>query len=243
VLTCLVGGLALLVRARPSAGPDLAGAALIVVALAKPTVAAPFFWAVLFVPGRLRPALLVTGLYAALTVAAALFRDGDPVALVRAFLGRGMASAGRGAVEGGYANVHTWLAGAGWGDWSGVAALAMLLALGVWTYRHRGADPWIVAGVAAVVARLWTYHRIYDDALLIVPMIALARIAAGSSGTPAARRAAAALGLAWTASQVPARLHYDGPLVEAFKAAQAVVWFTTLAILVSLVRPAPRPRA
>jgi hypothetical protein len=243
VLAAVMGGLALIVRPRTSFRSDLAGAALITLALAKPTVAAPFFWAVLLLPGRLRPALLVVGSYAALTVTAALVRDGDPVALLRAWLARGVTSAGRGAVSGGYANVHTWLAAAGCSEWSGVAALAMLAALGVWTYHRRDADPWIVAGVAAVVARLWTYHRIYDDALLLVPMVALARTAAGAAEMPTRRRAAATLVLAWVASQAPARLHYGGPPLDVvFAAGQTVVWFGTLAALLSLARPSDAGR-
>jgi len=55
----LVTGLLLLGRKRRSWGVDVTSAALILVALTKPTVAAPFFWMVMFVPGRLRPALLV----------------------------------------------------------------------------------------------------------------------------------------------------------------------------------------
>ena len=32
-------------------------------------------------------------------------------------------------------------------------------------------------GVAAYVARLWTYHRWYDDMLILLPMVALFRVA------------------------------------------------------------------
>jgi hypothetical protein len=181
VLAALMAGMVLLLHGTPSLGRDLAAATLIAIALAKPTVTAPLFWAVLLVPGRVRPAVLTCLLYAALTAFAAAFQQRDTLALVAAWLQRGMASAGRGAITGGYANVQSWLAAAGLDAWSGKAALAMLGGLGVWTFVHRRADPWIVLGVGAVVARLWTYHRIYDDALLLLPMIALARIATGVS--------------------------------------------------------------
>jgi hypothetical protein len=36
---------------------------------------------------------------------------------------------------------------------------------------------WLLLGVTALVARFWTYHRWYDDLLILLPMIALFRIA------------------------------------------------------------------
>ena len=39
---------------------DLLAAALVLIALVKPTVSAPFFWIVLFVPGKLRSAMIVS---------------------------------------------------------------------------------------------------------------------------------------------------------------------------------------
>ena len=46
--------------------------------------------------------------------------------------------------------------------------------------------------MSGIVARLWTYHYPYDDLLLLAPVIALARTAAG----PARNRATGGLALA-----------------------------------------------
>ena len=56
----------------------------------------------------------------------------------------------------------------------------MWLVLGFWIYRHRDADLWVLLGVAAIVACFWTYHRSYDDVLLL-PMVALFLMAKGGS--------------------------------------------------------------
>ena len=33
-------------------------------------------------------------------------------------------------------------------------------------------DVWAQLGVSAIVARLWSYHRLYDDLLIVIPVIA-----------------------------------------------------------------------
>lgn len=81
------------------------------------------------------------------------------------------------ATRGGYANLGFWLGTAGMKAWILPAGLAVFLTLGVWIYRHRQADVWILLGVTALVARLWTYHRVYDDVVIIFAEVALFRIA------------------------------------------------------------------
>jgi hypothetical protein len=63
------------------------------------------------------------------------------------------------------------------GPGGSVISLSMLGGLGAWVYRYRRVDLWILLGVSAVVARLWTYHRVYDDILLVLPTLALFRLA------------------------------------------------------------------
>ena len=50
---------------------------------------------------------------------------------------------------------------------SGATAISLILlgGLGAWVYRFRRVDVWLLIGVSAVIARLWTYHRTYDDLL------------------------------------------------------------------------------
>ena len=75
------------------------------------------------------------------------------------------------------ANVHIWLATLGLEKWIFSASLVILLILGLWNYCYRHIDLWILLGVTAYVARFWTYHRWYDDALIVLPMVTLFRIA------------------------------------------------------------------
>jgi hypothetical protein len=113
------------------------------------------------------------------------------------------------------------------------AALAALMGLGAWTFLHRRADLWLLLGVAAVVARLWTYHFVYDDVLILLPMLALYRLARagpgpGNTDLAAGLLFAAGLGLALA----PARmLNMGWPLDFAYEAAQAALWLAMLAFL------------
>ena len=60
--------------------------------------------------------------------------------------------------------------------WNLPASLLLFFALGAFVYRHRTADPWILLGVAGIVTRIWAYHRVYDDVLVLPALLALARV-------------------------------------------------------------------
>jgi hypothetical protein len=177
ILPVLVAGLLLLNIQEPSWRRDLLAAALVLAALVKPTVTAPFFWIVLFVPARLRPAVMVSIGYAALSFFAALFQKTGLVALLLKWSDRAAVGVEWGTARGGYANEHSWLEAIKLDGLEGPSSLLVLMILGVWTYRYRHADIWILMGVTALVARFWTYHMWYDDLLILLPMVALFRIA------------------------------------------------------------------
>jgi hypothetical protein len=173
LLPALLAGLLLLSK-RPCRWPgELLAAALGLGALVKPSVSVPFFWIVLFVSGRLRPVLLVTAGYVALTLFAASFQALGVLSLIQGWL----VNASAVAVRGGHANLHIWLAAVGLKAWLLPASLPVLVALGCWTYRYRYADLWLLLGVTAIVARLWAKHWWFDDLLILLPMVALCRIA------------------------------------------------------------------
>jgi hypothetical protein len=86
VLPFLLGALHLFCRGRCSFVKDLTGSVLVALALVKPSLAAPFLWVVLFVPGRLRPALLTACAYVGITVLAFSFQKTDPLSLIDGFL-------------------------------------------------------------------------------------------------------------------------------------------------------------
>jgi len=168
LLPLLLAGLRLLRDRRPDLSRDFLAAALLLPALVKPTVAAPFFWIALFLPGGLRPTIFVALGYAALTFFAASYQEADLPTLVRDWL----TSASTLATEG-TANLHLGLTAIGLANWTLPASLLVFAGLGWWTYRHRRAHLRLLVGVTAIVARFWTYHREYDDVLLLLPAIAL----------------------------------------------------------------------
>ncbi len=173
VLAPLIGALTLMKRETPSWSRDAAAAALLLLALVKPTVAAPFMWIALFLPGGLRPALIAAIGYIALTVVALSFQPENPVTLFRAWQERTQEL----AATGGSANLHRSMTRFALEKWLLPVSLTLFASLGWWTYRNRKADLWLLIAVAAIFARLWTYHRQYDDVLLLLPAIALFRVA------------------------------------------------------------------
>lgn len=232
ILPALITGLTLLQR-EGEWQRDLLGAVLIVATLVSPTIAAPFFWIVLFVPGRIRPAVLTVLGYGMLTLFAAWFQEASPVSLIQDWLERSQAGAARGAVEGGYANLHSWLAAFELQAWNQPASLLVLSVLGMWVYYHRRVDLWLLLGVSAIVARIWVYHRLYDDLLLLLPMMTLFRIAKRSAVTDGSIIVAVGLLAAlWVAMLAPARLLTAlPPWGWLILTGQLVVWFCLLLFL------------
>ncbi len=163
----------------------LAGA-LLLFALAKPSVAAPFLWLVLWKPMRLRLGLGVIVGYAILTLVALWFQHNatHEVTLWAQTVNRDGAH-----LSEGYANLRAWAEALGIKQWSNPLSLVIWLWLGYWTYRHRHLDRLLLLSITALVARLWTYHNIYDDMLLAIPMLLLLQIALNAA--PSAQRVCA----------------------------------------------------
>ncbi|MGH9935062.1 MAG: hypothetical protein ACREAM_02380, partial [Blastocatellia bacterium] len=148
----------------------------------------------------LRPIALVALGYLALTLFAASFQEASLLALLQGW--RGQAS--KASVEQGHTNLSGWLAAVGLEEAIAPAALLTLLGLGVWTWRHRGVDFWLLVGVLGLATRLWLHHRGHDDLLFLLPMIALLRLA-GQSPAPDGGDVTAGLlfGLAWMTMLAP----------------------------------------
>jgi hypothetical protein len=229
LLPLLLAGLLLLQHGKAGWGRDLLSAALVLLALVKPTVSAPFLWLALFLPGRLRPAALVAFGYAALTLFAVLFQELGTVALFQQWLARGSAL----AVREGTANLHTLLAAVGLEKWILPASLLVFLALGLWTYRHWRVDFWLLLSVSAIVARFWTYHYPYDDLLLLLPEIALFRLVKrGPSSEGSDVAAAVLLAITFIGMLVPLRLLIRPSSLAVFlTGGNAVIWIVVLVFL------------
>jgi hypothetical protein len=157
----------------PSWSRDLLAAALLVFASMKPSLTAPFFWIVLLRPRRLRPTILVAVGYAAVTALAQAFRSRPFLVELAELLRHGEST----MINDGQGYVPLWMAQMGLGRWHLVGSAAVLAALGVWVARNRVADLWRVLGVTGIAARVWMYHRPYDDSLVLFATIALFRIA------------------------------------------------------------------
>lgn len=160
-------------RHPPRWSRDLLAAALLVFAMMKPSLTAPFLWLVLLRPRRLRPTILVVVGYAAVSALAQVFRSrpflADLADLMRVSEGI--------LVNDGLGHVPLWMAQMGLGRWHLVGSAVVLAGLGVWIARNRNADLWRLLGVTGIAARVWMYHRPYDDSLILLALIALFRIA------------------------------------------------------------------
>jgi glycosyl transferase family 87 len=180
VLATFLAGVFLLERKTDTFATDLIAAALLAWSMVKPNVAAPFLWVLLFAWERRRPVFLMLLLYAILTVTAAAFQKDHLFALFERCLTKASEATSQFP---GTRNIHSLLVAFGGQKWIVLSSILMFAALGIWTYRHRSGDKWVLIAVAALIARLWTYHRLYDDVLILLPEIALFRIAKRESSS------------------------------------------------------------
>ncbi len=201
VLLCLLYCLPLLRTCASSWRRDTLIAAVFLIALVKPTLAAPFFWIVLFSAGGLRPAIMIAIGYLGLTVLSAIPQHASWSELLRAWLSQGMEGArwgaklgegsiriasdaanGEGVVQITGINLHCVLGFMGYGHMNMIASLSAVIGVGIWVFVDRHRPIWLLLAVVAIVTRFYTYHGWYDDVLLLLPMVALARLAGGLDG-------------------------------------------------------------
>jgi hypothetical protein len=228
ILPVMIAGLLLLTRRPVSWSNDLLAAVAMTVFVLKPTVGIPFLWIALLAPFRLRPFLLMIAIYLALTWLAMIFRNESLSFHLSHWLQRGSNV----AREGGYADIHTLLARAHLPQLIVPSSLLLLLLLGIWIYFHRRIDLWILIGVTALIARLWANHRLYDDILILLPLISLFRIA--KSGGKQQMAAAVLFSLTLLAMLVPARItEMPWPRHLLITAPRAVLWLLMLALLMA----------
>ena len=240
VLVALVAGLVLLHRARGLWRVELGSAMLILAAFVKPNMAIPFFWLACFIPGTLRPALLIGAGYVALTLLAVSFQPSGLAPLLQDWAAGGVQIATGASTEWSYANLHSWAAVLGLEKWNTSVSLLALAGLGLWVYWHRHADLWLLLGVTALLTRLWTYHGIYDDVLILLPMLALFRVAKQSRAADGGVVAGILLASTTLAMLAPARLLFSPqPWRLLFAAVHAIIW---LAVLMFLLERAHRDK-
>jgi hypothetical protein len=175
--------------------------------------------------------------YIALTCFALWFQHGDFTILFGDWAARSSAVAIKSG-QGNVSTLHIWFGSLGLEEWILPTSLLVLMILGLWIYLHRRVDLWLLMGVTAYVARFWTYHRWYDDLLILLPMIALFRLAKHHPSRPGADVVAGAL-LAVTilAMLAPGGLFlFPPPWNMRYVAAQIIIWILGLIFLVAQAR-------
>ena len=240
VLPCVIAALLMLTGPALPRRELVIGSLLMTVSLMQPTIAAPFFWIVMFKSPRMRAATIVVVWYLALTAVALYFQmsvsprisgEADPLGVISAWTGRAQAGSSFGSTSGGYGTVHNLLAELGIPRWNWPVSLALLLLVGAWIFRHRRADIWLLIGVTAVVARIWTYHRWYDDLLLILPLVTLFRLARMPATGARARTIASALFVWIWAFLLAPGVRYAVPSPGILIGVQIAGWLAALAFL------------
>lgn len=219
----------LLGQERSSPGREAAITILLLFSAIKLPISAPFFLTALISNRSHRPVILAISGYVLLTLLAVHFRSDGLITNIELWI----RDSSKLAAIGGYGNIHKWLSGAGLSDLILPASFALLTALAAWLYLNRKADIWIALGVTAIAARLWTYHRLYDDLLIIIPMVALFRIFKSNALSFRERTAAGALlVISWLALLSPGFfLQLKPPLGTIFRTGQVTVWLLLLAFL------------
>lgn len=212
-------------RKPPGVWRDVALGFLFLWALVKPNMSLPFFWVIAFTRGWTRPAAIALVSYLGLS-AVSVWLHGTGLDGVRALVAAWYAKGEVGFSHTGYGNLHEWMGDAGLEDWIFPASGVVFALQGLWAWRHRRVDPWVGIGVAAIVARLWAYHREYDDLLLVLPLIALYRLAQGPE--PVARALFALGSVALLAPITPLREYASWALVT--------LWLCQLVFLAAAAR-------
>ncbi len=227
--------LLLLLLPRPATwARDIGLALLMTVALIKPTIAAPFFWLLLFLPKSLRPALLVLALYLGLTLVAAWLQATNPILLMELWLHNALAGADYGATGVNRVNQQGLLQLLDLPDLGAPVALLMLGSVGGWVAWRRRANLWLLVGLVSIVARLWTYHASYDNLLILLPLIALYRVHKQARIQHFAAAAVVLFGLGLLTTVAPGHTFLPNLLKELYGFLQLATW-TAMAALFALL--------
>ncbi len=211
---------------------------LFLFSLLKITIAVPFLLIPLVRARAFRPLAIAGCVYILLTYIAISYRDSGPVEIFRVWLHDSTAL----AATGGYADVHIWLARLGLKQFILPLSFIILGVYGLWLYAFREADVWIHLGIAAIVARIWTYHRLYDDLLILIPVITVFRIVRRGRLFPDERLAAdLLLAVSWLGLLSPGYFLNSPSLIgTAFRAGQVVIWISLLIFLLHYSRATVR---
>jgi hypothetical protein len=180
----------------------------------------------------MRLILLFAAGYAALTLVASFFQSEPLLTQMLQWYERASHDAGFSSAQA-HANIHSWLGGLGLQGLNLPVSLLILALLGLLLYIYNRSDVWIRLGMAAVVARFWSFHYRYDDMLLIIPLIALIRLVMRTGGATEGKGSAVLMMLLLGLSLLaPARLIFLAkPWSSLFESTQTLIWLASLVYL------------
>jgi hypothetical protein len=235
VLSLLVTGVLGVRRSRGAWLRDTATAFALLGAFLKPATTIPFVPLIFLGVRTLRPAVFAALGYGAVTAIALAFRGAAPLDALRTWVATVITRVAHESGFGAYGNIHHWLTLLGLERWNAPATLVILLALVWWIARHRHADTWCLLGITAIVARMWTYHRVYDDTLMLLPMVALYRLSRSAVDQQQRTAGRIAFALLWVGAMAPARLLLlSWPGNEIFMAGLVATWLVALVTLLAI---------
>lgn len=214
---------------------DLVAAALFIVALLKPNLSIPFIWLLVIFPTslRVRPLLLVGFGYLALSFYASQIVRTPLWVLAPQFL----ASVINDIALVLDPNIQYLMAKLGLGRFVLYVSALIGLGLGIWIFVQRKKNIWFLLAVTAIVTRLWGYHLLYDNALLIPVEIALLLLVKREKLESSIGLAALMfLGLNFLVILPPGNLVGQAKAVQvALVLMQASVWLSTLLFFLWIV--------
>lgn len=253
-ITALLASFLLLTRSEVSWQNDLLAAGLFVVALIKPTLTAPFFLVWLFFAGRKRPTILVLSIYLVLIFCASSFHEGNTIQHHIDWMKKGINGAMWGSSQSSAFNMYSLTHGGSAFEMAKYnlssknfleyqfvhvsiqLTIAIIILCGIWLYFHNRVNIWIQISVAAFAARFWTYHRWYDDLVILLPMIALLRIATESSYNDNTRTVSGILfGFTFIFMLAPGGIFlFPAPWNSYYAIIQIIIWIADLVFMLKL---------
>jgi len=240
VLLLFVFAILLLKQKEVSFAKEILISIMILISLIKPSVTAPFLWILFIVYPNRRVIILTIFSYALLTLAAFYFRETnlqEVVSVVSDTLNNIRWGTIVGTSHEGYANLHSLLAYLGLERLNLIASGIFFIIFGFWVYLNKKADIWLLLAVTAIFSRLWMYHRVYDDILLIVPMITLFRLVKLEHLNIGIKQISLILLIITTVSMIaPARLQLLAPWSYFFVWGHIIVWLVLLFWFLFLIR-------
>lgn len=230
LLPCILT--AVLMRSEKEHGifRDIILSLLFLISALKITITAPFFLIALISQRAIRPLAIAAFGYLVLTYAAISYRDAGLMQTLQIWLH----DSPEAALKGGYANIHALLQCFGLEQLMLPSSFVLIAAFSIWLYKFRKTDIWVQLGVAAIVARIWTYHRLYDDILIIIPMIAIFRMARSDRLSRNESLASDFLLLvSWLGLLSPGSfLQLQPPLGTILRTGQTFIWLSMLVFLI-----------